>query len=63
MKIEKANPSPEALKVLESLQKTARATLERKRRLGHYVVLWRDNKVVMEGDDAPDEESSISDKL
>jgi hypothetical protein len=28
-------------------------TLERKRRLGHYAVIWRDGKPLIIGDDAP----------
>ncbi|PZO58534.1 MAG: hypothetical protein DCF15_05360 [Phormidesmis priestleyi] len=40
--------------VLESLKRTAAKTLERKRRLGHYAVVWRDGKPVAIGEDAPD---------
>ena len=46
-------PSTKAKRALESLKSTARATLERKRRLGHYAVVWQDNRVVLHGDDAP----------
>lgn len=40
-------------KTLDCLRQVTRDTLERKRRLGHYAVLWRDGKVVTVGDDAP----------
>lgn len=40
--------------VLDSLKRTAAETLERKRRLGHYAVVWRDGKPVAIGEDAPD---------
>jgi hypothetical protein len=39
----------------DCLRQVNRDTLERKRRLGHYVVLWRDGKVVAVGEDAPPE--------
>lgn len=45
--------SPEAQKTLAALQKAVADTLERKRRLGHYAVIWRDGKPVVIGDDAP----------
>jgi hypothetical protein len=50
--------SPDAQKTLEALQKAVAKTLERKRRLGHYAVIWRDGKPVMIGDDAPSQEPS-----
>jgi hypothetical protein len=45
----------ETQKALETLQKVAAETLERKRRLGHYAVIWRDGKPVAIGEDAPDD--------
>ena len=33
-------------KALDSLKKTVRDTLEKKRRLGQYAVIWQDGKVV-----------------
>lgn len=57
MKSIKNTPSPQALKVLKSLQHTVKATLERKRKLGHYTVQWQDNKLIIRGDDAPDAEN------
>lgn len=41
-------------KILETLRKVAADTLERKRRLGHYAVVWQDGKPVAIGEDAPD---------
>ena len=38
------NISPDAQKTLEFLKKSCCDTLERKRRLGHYAVIWRDGK-------------------
>ena len=45
--------SPEAQKTLAALRKAVADTLERKRRLGHYAVIWRDGKPMFIGDDAP----------
>ncbi len=45
---------PDTQKILESLRKVATDTLERKRRLGHYAIIWRDGKPVAIGSDAPD---------
>ncbi len=45
---------PVTQKALEMLKKVAAETLDRKRRLGHYAVIWRDGKPVAIGEDAPD---------
>ena len=45
--------SPETQKTLQSLRKIAENTLERKRRLGHYAIIWRDGKPIAIGEDAP----------
>jgi hypothetical protein len=47
--------SQETQEILETLQKVAAGTLDRKRRLGHYAVIWRDGKPVAIGEDAPDD--------
>lgn len=47
--------SPEALAILECLRQTATETLDRKRRLGHYAVIWQDNAPLAIGDNAPEE--------
>jgi hypothetical protein len=50
------NPAPvlDAQKLLAALQATATATLDRKRRLGHYAVVWQDGRPVAIGEDRPD---------
>ena len=47
-------------RVLEVLKQVAINTLERKRRLGHYAVVWRDGKPVAIGEDAPKPEGKTS---
>lgn len=37
-------------KMLDVLKKVATVTLERKRRLGEYAVVWQDNKPVIIGE-------------
>lgn len=49
----KTTPSKEGQVALETLQKAVRQTLEKKKRLGQYAVIWRDGKPVMTGEDAP----------
>jgi hypothetical protein len=46
--------SEETQKILEMLREVAAETLERKRRLGHYAVVWQDGKPVAIGEDAPE---------
>jgi len=46
--------SPQAQKTLEALRQAVADALERKRRLGHYAMVWRDGKPALIGDDAPD---------
>lgn len=50
-------PTPDAdtQAMLDSLRHTVAKTLDRKRRLGHYAVLWDGNKPVLVGEDAPAE--------
>lgn len=49
----KAKLSEKGQIILDALQKAVTQTLERKRRLGQYAVVWRDGKPVMIGEDAP----------
>ncbi|MER2512901.1 MAG: hypothetical protein ABTQ25_10900 [Nitrosomonas ureae] len=49
----KTKPSEKGQVILDSLQKAVSQALERKRRLGHYAVIWQDGKPVMIGEDAP----------
>jgi hypothetical protein len=39
-----ATPSPEGQKQLETLRLAVAKTLEKKRRLGQYAVIWKDGK-------------------
>lgn len=39
--------------ILDCLRQTAVKTLERKRRLGHYAVVWQNHAAVTIGEDAP----------
>lgn len=41
-------------KILDILKQVATETLEKKRRLGHYAVVWRNGKATAIGDDAPE---------
>ncbi len=54
---ENLTPTPNALAILECLRQTAEQTLERKRRLGHYAVIWQDGRTVLVGDDAPESDT------
>lgn len=56
-------PTPDAdtQAMLDSLRLAVAKTLERKRRLGHYAVLWDGNKPVLVGEDAPTELKQESD--
>ena len=47
------NISPDADTTLQVLRKAVADTLDRKRRLGHYAVIWRDGKAIAIGEDAP----------
>ncbi|MGI6302693.1 MAG: hypothetical protein ACOX52_16785 [Verrucomicrobiota bacterium] len=46
-------PSPEGQKQLETLRQVADRTLEKKRRLGQYAVIWKDGKPVTTCADVP----------
>jgi len=46
-------PSPDTQAMLDSLQQAVTKTLERKRRLGQYVVQWSGKAPVAVGADAP----------
>jgi hypothetical protein len=45
--------SPADQQILDALQQAVTAELDRKARLGHYVVIWQDGRVVLQGPDAP----------
>lgn len=46
-------PSPETQAMLDCLRQAIADTLERKRRLGQYAVLWSGDAPVAVGEDAP----------
>ncbi|MFO8237294.1 MAG: hypothetical protein R6U00_03375 [Prochlorococcaceae cyanobacterium] len=52
--------SPSDQQILTALQQAVAAELERKRRLGQYVVTWQDGKPLLQGPDAPQTTSSSS---
>ena len=43
--------------MLQTLRQVAAETLEKKRRLGQYAVIWENGKPVIVGDDAPKSDS------
>lgn len=45
--------SPDTQEMLDSLRSAVAETLERKRRLGQYAVIWQDGRPVLIGEDAP----------
>lgn len=47
-------PSEKSRKILETLKKAVSQTLDRKRRLGQYAVVWDGQKPVRRGGDTPD---------
>ena len=63
MKIVSKAPTEKNRKTLATLQKAVSKTLDRKRRLGHYAVLWKDGKVVLEGEDAPQQAAANPDAI
>jgi hypothetical protein len=47
-------PSAQTQATWDCLRQTVSKALERKRRLGHYSVQWKDNAPFIEGDDVPE---------
>lgn len=45
--------APDTQEMLDSLRAAVAETLERKRRLGQYAVIWKDGRPALIGDDAP----------
>lgn len=43
----------ETKEMLDCLRAVAAAEIERKRRLGHYVVVWQNDRPMLIGEDAP----------
>lgn len=54
---------PDTQEMLDSLRTAVAETLERKRRLGQYAVIWQDGKPVLVGDDAPAQQPGDQDSL
>jgi hypothetical protein len=50
----KTVPSDKGQEQLATLQKAVAQALDRKKRLGQYAVVWKDNKPVTIGEDAPE---------
>jgi hypothetical protein len=57
---QKTKPSPEGQRQLETLRQAVGKTLEKKRRLGQYSVVWRNGKPVVSGGDAPENPTKTS---
>lgn len=53
MTVTSSLPSPQAQAMLQALRKAVAKDLEKKRRLGHYAVVWQNGRIVQSGDDAP----------
>lgn len=53
-------PSPEGRQQLETLRRAVSKTLEKKRRLGQYAVIWKDGKLLIQEEDAATSPSSPS---
>ncbi|MBV5273664.1 MAG: hypothetical protein JZU52_08480 [Lamprocystis purpurea] len=48
--------SYEDQQILDSLRTAVAEALDRKRRLGHYAVVWRDGKAVILGDESSEKD-------
>ena len=53
MTITSKTPGDQALITLKALQEAVTKNLERKKKLGHYVVTWQNGEPVRVGADAP----------
>ena len=56
MKISNAPPSEKSQRILESLTRAVTQELDRKKRLGHYAVIWEDGKPTFIGENQPNEQ-------
>ncbi|MES2889400.1 MAG: hypothetical protein V4739_15505 [Pseudomonadota bacterium] len=48
-----STPSPKAQAMLQSLRASVAKCLDRKQKLGHYAVVWRNGRPLLTGADAP----------
>jgi hypothetical protein len=46
-------PSEDTQRILEILQRAVNEALDKKKRLGQYAVIWRNNRPVAIGENAP----------
>lgn len=53
MTVTSAPPSPQAKAMLEALREAVARSLEKKKRLGQYAVIWQNGRPVQAGADAP----------
>lgn len=53
MDIYNKQPSEQSKIILNALKQVAINEIEKKRRLGQYIVLWENDSIVYEGEDAP----------
>jgi len=51
-------PSQDSQAMLETLKTAVNKTLDKKKRLGQYAVIWSDDKAVLVGEDIPEEQQS-----
>ena len=51
---------PDVENVLDAIQQAVTAELDRKARLGHYVVIWQDGRAVMQEPDAPPASGAVA---
>jgi len=45
--------SPDTQAMLDALHRAVNEALEKKRKLGHYVVLWEQGEIRVQGEDSP----------
>lgn len=55
-----SSPTVSTQSTQEALRHAVKATLERKKKLGQYSVIWRENKIITQGEDAPKSDQPFS---
>jgi len=58
MDIYNKQTSEQSKNILNALKEAASNEIEKKRRLGQYVVLWENDSIIYQGEDAPKQEKS-----
>lgn len=53
MNVKSAPPSPQTQAILEALRVAVANSLDKKKKLGHYAVVWQNGRPVQTGNDAP----------